>query len=79
MEDEKKLFEAGCFLPSWLENSEPKEERMPISTVYEIHNKDLDTLLSELSEIKQHIEDVRLREWRLAKMLNFHNHNFAKE
>ena len=78
MDDQKKLFEKGCFLPNWQEDVTPKEQ-MPISQVYTIRNKDLATLINELSEIKQHIEDVREREWHLAKMLNFHNNDFVKE
>lgn len=78
MDNEKKLFENGCFLPSWQEDVEAKEQ-MPISQVYITQNKDLATLLNELSDIKKHIEDVREREWNLAKMLHFHNNDFVKE
>ncbi len=79
MNNEKKLFENGCFLPNWQEDIQPQKEEMPISQAYSARNKDLATLINELSEIKQHIEDVREREWQLAKMLNFHNNNFVKE
>ncbi len=77
MDDEKLLFEKGCFLPSWTEDSEPQEQT-PISRAYS-ENKDLATLIDELSDIKKHIEDVREREWQLAKMLHFHNNDFVKE
>ncbi|MBD5401527.1 hypothetical protein HDR58_01820 [bacterium] len=77
--DEKKLFEAGCFLPSWIEDTKPEPEPMPISQVYTRQHKDLQTLLSELAEIKDHIQDVQERQWNLAKMLHFHENNFVKE
>lgn len=78
MDNEKLLFEKGCFLPSWIEDSEPQEQT-PILRAYEPQNKDLAKLLEELSDIKKHIEDVREREWQLAKMLHFHNNDFVKE
>ncbi len=77
MDNEKKLFENGCFLPTWQEDVE--KEEMPISQVYITRNKDLATLLNELGDIKKHIEDVREREWNLAKKLHFHNNDFVKE
>ncbi|MBR1424056.1 hypothetical protein IJ579_00660 [bacterium] len=76
MNNERRLFENGCFLPGWQEADPPKKV---ISQVYTLGHKDLDTLLSELEDIKQHIQDVRQREWQLAKMLNFHSNNFATE
>ncbi len=75
--NEKQLFEAGCFLPSWAEDVEQVE--MPISQAYTRRNKDLQTLMAELEEIKEHIQDVQDRQWNLARMLHFHENNFAKE
>lgn len=77
MDNEKKLFEAGCFLPSWAEDVE--EEQMPISQVHITRNKDLKTLLSELSDIENHIEEVQARQWHLARLLHFHENNFAQD
>ena len=77
MDSEKMLFEKGCFLPSWIDDCETKEEQTPIQRVYDNRNKDLNTLLSELDEINKHIQDVRERQWHLAKMIYFHNNNFA--
>ncbi len=75
--DEKKMFEAGCFLPSWTEETEL--EAMPISQVYVRRNKDLQTLVGELDQIKEHIQDVQQRQWNLAKLLHFHQNDFVKE
>ena len=77
MDTERMLFDKGCFLPSWVEDT--PEEEMPISQVHITRNKDLQTLQAELEEIKEHIEDVKEREWHLAKLLHFHNNNFARE
>lgn len=76
--NEKQLFEAGCFLPSWTEDIQ-KEEQMPISQVYVSQNKSLQTLLSELDEIKERIQEIKAREWHLAKLLTFYKNDFAKE
>ncbi|MBR1461132.1 hypothetical protein IJ596_05820 [bacterium] len=79
MEDtEKMLFDKGCFLPGWVEDT-VQEDQMPISQVHIARNKDLATLQKELEEIKEHIEDVKEREWHLARLLYFHNNDFAKE
>lgn len=76
--NEKQLFEAGCFLPSWAEDVQ-ETEQMPISQVYVSRNKDLQTLLSELDEIKDRIQEIKAREWHLTKLLNFYKNDFAKE
>ena len=77
MDSERMLFEKGCFLPNWLDDE--TQEEMPISQIHITRNKDLNTLLEELEGIKQHIQDVKEREWQLAKLLHFHNHGLAKE
>ena len=74
---EKKLFESGCFLPCWAEDVE--QEQMPISQVYTRQNKDLQTLLDELDDIKNHIQEVQEKQWHLAKLMHYHEHNFAKD
>lgn len=76
--NEKQLFEAGCFLPSWAEDVQ-ETEQMPISQAYVSQNKDLQTLLSELDEIKDQIQEIKAREWHLTKLLNFYKNDFAKE
>lgn len=76
MDTERMLFEKGCFLPNWLDD-EPQEAA--ISQVHNLKNKDLNTLLEELESIKQHLEDVKERQWQLAKLLHFHKNGFARE
>ena len=76
MDSDKILFEKGCFLPAWIDD-EP--EKQVISKVHTARNKDLQTLLSELDDIKKHIEDVRERQWLLARQIDFHNNNLVKE
>ena len=44
-----------------------------------IADKDIDTLFSELNDIKQHIEDVRQRKWELEKSLMYHYNNFVSD
>ena len=78
MDTERMLFDKGCFLPSWVEDTE-SEEQMPISQVHAATNKDLETLKQELAQIKDHIQEIKEREWHLAKLLHFHNNDFAKE
>lgn len=75
--NEKNLFESGCFLPCWTEDIE--QEQMPISQVYTRQNKDLQTLLKELDDIKNHIQEVQEKQWHLAKLIHFHENNFAKD
>lgn len=79
MNDDKWLFEKGCFLGNWCETPEPEKKETPVESVQKTQSKDMDTLLNELDEIKQHIQDVRLRGWQIAKLIEFHNNDFAKE
>lgn len=76
MDSERLLFEKGCFLPSWIEFDSNEEK---ISTAYEYRRKDLPTLMSELEQIKLHLEDVRQRGWTLSKLLDFHNNGLVRE
>lgn len=78
MDSERLLFEKGCFLPSWTEDIDDQQD-VPVSNAYVAIHKDLPTLLAELEDIKQHIQDVRERQWNLAKLLNFHNNEFVRE
>lgn len=77
MDEDKMLFEKGCFLAQWVDD-EPVE-KTPISSAYNSQTKDLATLLSELDDIKARINEVREREWHLARLLYFHDNNFAGE
>jgi len=77
MNEEKELFEKGCFLPCWAEDTD--ENQIPVSGVYAGQNKDLKTLLGELNEIKNRIQEIQARQWHLAKLIHFHEHDFASE
>ena len=67
--NDEQLYFGGCFSPGWLEDI-PKPT--PYEKLYQRQNKDLDTLKSELEEIKDHLQDVQARQWNLAKLLEFH-------
>lgn len=73
--NEKDLFEKGCFLPDWATETEPQ----PVSAVYTRQNKDLQTLLNELDEIKDRIQKIQAKQWHLAKLMHFHQNALAKE
>ena len=75
--NEKQMFELGCFLPSWTEDIE--QEQTPIATVYTRQNKDLQTLLSELDEIKENIQNIQEKQWNLARLIHFHENNLVKD
>lgn len=75
--NEKELFESGCFLPCWTEDVQ--QEQSSIKTVYSRQNKDLQTLLSELDEIKDKIQDIHQRQWNLARLIHFHENNLVKD
>ena len=62
--DMKEIFENGCVSPSWNEVEE-KEVFIP-------QRKDLPTLLAELEDIKNSIDDIKARQWHLAKLMKFH-------
>jgi len=71
--NEREMFENGCFSPEWT------SEEVPISSVYTRQNKSLETLLSELDEIKSRIDQIKAKQWNLAKLLHFHENNFAQD
>ena len=67
MKDPKELFEKLCFSPSWSEL--PKAP-------YVRQNKDLSTLMDELEEIKNHIEDTKAKLWRISQQQQFNQEGF---
>lgn len=67
----KELFENNCFPLCWLEDDEEFEAPEPVQ------RKDLTTLLAELEDIKNRINDISAREWHLAKLMKFHKANFS--
>ena len=73
--NDKELFENFCFLPDWSEISEDAlkaHNKYDDQSVYMPQRKDLQTLLAELEQIKNNIEDIKAREWHLAKLMKFH-------
>jgi hypothetical protein len=74
--NEKELFNAGCFLPCWAEDT---PEELPISSVHTRHNKDLQTLLQELADIKERVQEIQAKQWNLARLIEFHNHDLVKD
>ncbi len=69
----KELFENNCFPISWCED---EEHFMP--QIQTPQRKDLTTLLAELEEIKNRIDDISAREWHLAKLVKFHKQGFTQ-
>lgn len=67
----KELFENNCFPLCWLEDEEQAETKLPIE------RKDLTTLLAELEEIKNKIDEISAKEWHLAKLMKLHKTNFS--
>lgn len=67
----KELFENNCFPLCWLENQEEFEAPLPVQ------RKDLTTLLAELEEIKNRINEISEKEWHLAKLMKFHKESFS--
>lgn len=67
----KELFENNCFPLCWLEDDEE------IETFEPVQRKDLTTLLAELEDIKNKINDISAKEWHLAKLMKFHKANFS--
>ena len=61
--NDKELFENNCFPLFWLEDEENFEPQIPQQ------KKDLTTLLAELEEIKNKIDDISAKEWHLAKLI----------
>lgn len=73
--NEKELFEKGCFLPEWATDIEEK----PISVAHTHERKNLQTLLNELDEIKDRIQEIQSRQWNLAKLIHFNENQLARE
>ncbi len=80
--NEKEIFNQGGFLPLWCDvetNVETNVEEQVLSRAYTEQRKDLTTLLAELEDIKNMIEDAKAREWHLGQLLKFHNAGLKKE
>ena len=73
--NEKDLFKKGCFLPEWATDVEDQ----PISVAYNHERKDLQTLLSELDNIKDRIQEIQAKQWHLANLIHFNQNELARE
>lgn len=72
MENFDDLFAENCFLPC-IGEAKPKQKP------YERQHKSLDTLLAELEVIKNNIEEIKAKEWHLAKLMQFHKEGFTPQ
>jgi hypothetical protein len=75
--NEKKLFENGCFLPDWA-SEDVVEESTPIKVAYSPQNKDLQTLLKEMDDIKSRLQEIKAKRWILEKMNYFYQNGLAE-
>ncbi len=66
--NDKELFENNCLPLYWLEDEE--RFKAPVK-------KDLQTLLAELEDIQNRIDDLSAKEWLLAKQMKFHQEGFS--
>ena len=74
--NDNELFEQGCFSPEWV-TDERKETQA--TQVFTRQHKDMPTLLKELDEIKEKIQEIQARQWILARKIYFHDHNLAEQ
>lgn len=66
--NDKDLFENNCLPLFWLEDEEHFEPQP---------KKDLQTLLAELEDIQNRIDDLSAKEWHLAKLMKFNKEGFT--
>ena len=64
-----ELYFRGGFSPGWLDEQISPDETPQVT--YQPHYKSLETLEAEMEEIKEHLQDVRLRQWNLAQKVKF--------
>lgn len=67
MDNLDELFMENCFLPCI---GEVQERQIP-------QRKDMETLLAELEVIKNNIEEIKAKEWHLAKLMKFHKEGIS--
>ena len=71
--NDKELFENNCLPLFWMEDEEHFEQH------FVPERKDLQTLLAELEDIQNRIEDLSAKEWHLAKLMKLHNAGLMAE
>jgi len=64
--NDKELFENNCLPLFWLEDEEKIEQPQALM------RKDLETLLAELEDIQNRIDNLSAKEWHLAELMKFH-------
>ncbi len=72
-----KYLKNGCFSPNWVEVNDKKEDIETQQT--EQQRKDLATLLAELEDIKNNINHIEEKQWRLANLIKFYNNDLVTE
>lgn len=68
--DDKDLFENFCLSPGW--------QTTEVEKPFIRQSKNLATLLSELEEIKENLQEVQEKQWHLANLMRFHQEGFVK-
>lgn len=89
--DMQEIFKNGCFSPGWIEKdaieatTEEKDEvdTQSMQAAVEsaapiLKHKDLSVLLGELEEIKNNIENIKAKQWHLAKLIKYHEEGFTQ-
>lgn len=66
MINDKELFENNCLPMNWTMDTKPRR-------------KELAELLAELEEIKNHIEDIKAKQWHLKKLAIFNKGGLTAE
>ncbi len=74
--DMKELFANGCFVPDWTEVTEDAKTVIPDNVVPA--RKELNTLLDELAEIKENIENLQAKSWYLSKLRQYTEKGFSR-
>lgn len=76
--DIEEFLKTANFTPNWCEVDEEHKPEL-LNRAYANQHKDLSTLLGELEQIKNTIEDAKMREWNLANLLKYHNAGIKPE
>jgi hypothetical protein len=74
--DMKELFANGCFVPDWTEVTEDAKTVIPDNVVPA--RKELNTLLDELAEIKENIENLQAKSWYLNQLRQYKENGFSR-
>ena len=72
-------YHNNCFSPNWIEVSLEEIERQAVKEerLESKQRKDLDTLLKELDEIRQTIENAAEKQHRLANLMRFYTSEYT--